>query len=628
MRRVVAESVGRPTVESVRRGVARALEAEVRAGSLVLPSRTTFHRLYAELEAAGPVFGRDRWPGRQVVVDAARLPALALPHGGQQELEVVFAWDVDTEVVLTAVVRQPSRPVDGAALLAQMWMPADRRASWLAEPQVPVPKVMGASLSLPPLIRPRTLVMDRAFTRPPAAETCRRHGLLVRAAPGPGGYPRGRAEVVVRRLADSSSAFLRSVRGDAARDAGWPVGMVQDLLDAWVQDVWNHGELHYQQGDFTGMPTRGSRALRYMELTARAGWVATPPSPQAFASLLPAARWRVTAAGLYVDGRRYDSPALDVLRGYHPVEVRRDPSDIRRVWASTAQGTWVAVRATAPPPRRPRDGDPARLPLSSSPRRPATGAPERSRIEYHAGLPLHTPGVEVVIRRAEELLLLNKHAAGARSGLVLIGATGTGKTTALLALARSCTAQARLHAEGPRVPAVYVRVAPATTPRTFLTELARQASAPVRARAGMQELAAETSDALQRLGTGLVLVDEFEYLHGARGSATPLFDIVDNLCDRVPATFVFAGRSAILPRLAPSRRLLPLALGPMPCDDGWIDFLARAEAALRLHRHVPGTLPDMAGHLHQLTGGRADRLGYLLRSGAIRAIRDGHSSAT
>ncbi|GBQ00878.1 hypothetical protein SSP531S_23000 [Streptomyces spongiicola] len=35
-----------------------------------------------------------------------------------------------------------------------------------------------------------------------------------------------------------------------------------------------------------------------------------------------------------------------------------------------------------------------------------------------------------------------------------------------------------------------------------------------------------------------------------------------------------------------------------------------------------------ADYLHQLTGGRADRLGYLLRSGAIRAIRDGTECLT
>ncbi|MFJ8400901.1 AAA family ATPase [Streptomyces microflavus] len=637
MRQVVSELAGeRPGVESVRRRVTRLLAAEVRSGKLVLPSRTTFHRLYAELDAAGLIVGPDRWPGRQVVVDAVRLPPLPLPGGGQRELELVFALDIDTEVLLTAVVREGSRPVDGAALLARIWMPADRRADWLAGHGIAVPDSLSAEKSLPPLVRPQTLLLDRAAPLPRLADACRRHGVLVRAAPGALPYPRHHAEFVARQLAGMFSACLRSMRGDQARDAGWPVDMVQGLLDAWAQEEWNSGELHRQQGEFAVPQSPRSRALRYAVLTARAGWVATPPSPEAFAGLLPGARRRVTASGLYVNGRRFDSPALDAVRRRHPIEVRRDPYDTRHVWARAAED-WTAVPAAVPAPLLPLDRIPIRSPASStgghpvvarvqevgSGRTPTVEAPDSSRIEYHAGLPLHTPDVEAVIRRAEELVLLNEHTSGARPGLVVSGESGTGKTTALLVFGRSYTARARLPAGSTRLPAVYVRVPPATTPRMFLAELARQASAPVRERAGAAELAREVSDALNRLGTGLVLVDEFEYLNAARGSSTPLFDTVDYLCDRVPATFVFAGRAAAMPCLAPSRRLLHLALGPMPHDRAWRDHLARTEAALLLRRHAPGSLPDMADHLHQLTGGRADRLGYLLRSGAIRAIRDG-----
>ncbi|WP_308294711.1 AAA family ATPase [Streptomyces sp. JJ66] len=385
-----------------------------------------------------------------------------------------------------------------------------------------------------------------------------------------------------------------------------------------------------------------SRAHTYAVLTARAGWVATPPSPQAFAGLLPGERRRVTATGLNVRGHHYDSPGLDALRGEQPVEVRRDPHDTRQVWARTAQDSWVAVPATAPAPLLPLSKCADPLPPSSSvgspfaaqtpPLEPGTTpsarALDQARIEYHARLPLPTPDVEATIRRAEELVLLNEHTSGARRGLVVTGESGTGKTTALLALGQSYTARTQLPAGSTRLPVVYVRVPPATTPRVFLAELARQAAVPVRERAGIAVLARETSDALARLGTGLVLVDEFEYLHTARGSATLLSDTVDYLCDRIPATFVFAGHAAALPGLGPSRRLLHLTLSPMPCDRAWTDYLAWAESALRLRRHTMGTLPGLAGHLHRLTGGRADRVGYLLRSGAVRAIRDGTEHLT
>ncbi|MGA4943914.1 AAA family ATPase [Streptomyces cinereoruber] len=641
VRQVVAESAeNRPAVEWVRRRVAQVLEAGVGSGALALPSRTTFHRLYTELEAAGLIDGPDRWPGRQVVVDTVRMPPLPLPQGRQRDLELVFALDVDTEVILTAVVREDSRSVDGAVLLARMWVPADQRADWLCEYGISLPGPRTTDGPLPPLIRPRTLLLDRAHPFPRLADACRRHGVLVRAVTGTLPFPRPHAEFVARQLAGQFSAFLLSMRGDRAWHAGWPLDMVQDLLDTWAQEEWNHGELHHQLGEFAMPQSPRGRALRFVALTERAGWVATPPSPEAFAGLLPAARRRVAISGLYVDGRRYDSPALDSLRQRHPVEVRRDPHATRQVWARTTEGSWSAVPAAVSPllpldriairPVASPGGHPALAPApaTGSGRIPTVDGPDGSRIEYHAGLPLHTPEVEEAIRRAEELALLNERSPGTRRGLVVSGESGTGKTTVLLALGRSYTARARLPAGSTRLPAVYVRVAPATTPRMFLAELARQLSVPVRERARTTELAHETSEAVDRLGTGLILVDEFEYLHPARGSATPLSDTVDYLCDRLPATFAFAGRSATLPRLAPSRRLLNLTLGPLPRDASWVEYLARAEEALRLRKHTQGTLPDMAGDLHRLTGGRADRLGYLLRSGAIRAIRDGTENLT
>ncbi|MEV6401313.1 hypothetical protein AB0M39_42185, partial [Streptomyces sp. NPDC051907] len=74
------------------------------------------------------------------------------------------------------------------------------------------------------------------------------------------------------------------------------------------------------------------------------------------------------------------------------------------------------------------------------------------------------------------------------------------------------------------------------------------------------------------------------------------------------------------------RRLIPLALGPTPPGPAWHDVITQTEEALRLRKHVPGSLPDMAEHLHHITGGTVQRLGYLVRSGAIRAIRDGTES--
>jgi len=52
------------------------------------------------------------------------------------------------------------------------------------------------------------------------------------------------------------------------------------------------------------------------------------------------------------------------------------------------------------------------------------------------------------------------------------------------------------------------------------------------------------------------------------------------------------------------------------------------EAALRLHRHQPGTLPGIGRYLHQRTSGMIGSLSHLIRAGAITAILDGSEAIT
>ena len=52
------------------------------------------------------------------------------------------------------------------------------------------------------------------------------------------------------------------------------------------------------------------------------------------------------------------------------------------------------------------------------------------------------------------------------------------------------------------------------------------------------------------------------------------------------------------------------------------------EAALRLHRHPPGTLSSLDRYLHQRTGGMIGSLSHLIRAGAITAILDGSEAIT
>ena len=63
---------------------------------------------------------------------------------------------------------------------------------------------------------------------------------------------------------------------------------------------------------------------------------------------------------------------------------------------------------------------------------------EEARRAYHADLPLaNTPTIQKVISTARLLVQLNRNQVSARRGMIVSGASGTGKTTALTQLGRT-----------------------------------------------------------------------------------------------------------------------------------------------------------------------------------------------
>ena len=68
--------------------------------------------------------------------------------------------------------------------------------------------------------------------------------------------------------------------------------------------------------------------------------------------------------------------------------------------------------------------------------------------------------------------------------------------------------------------------------------------------------------------------------------------------------------------------------GPFPRDSQRTTLVAAIEGSLRLHRHQPGTLPGLAGYLHERTSGMIGSLLWLVRSAAIQAVIDSTEKIT
>lgn len=683
---VLTPAAGRlPGSERVRAEVLRRLAGPLGRGELSAPSRSAIHRLRTELtrEPSAPEAGSNSASevGERVYLNTVHLPVPAHDgHGSHGGLEILFAMDEATRLILTAVVfaDKPVPPV-GPALLARMGVPQDQHHRWVGLDSCDRNRGAGdAPGSGPgeraPLIRPSALVVDSAAWPGLAVlrDCCGRLGINVRQTSRALPERRG----VERSLARAASLFTDHLLTFASRASGtssWPAEEVQELLDAWVARVWPYAD----DPIAASCPDAHRTPMgRYEYLVAAAHWTPTPLTPQEFAELLEVATRVVGPSGVHLAGRTYDAAALNPLRSTRPadatagrrVSVRWDPNDLRRVWVEGPDGRWLEA------PRVPRPSSVLRDALGHSGRQevvayversasPTSGRPsflrtitvedaaeaspsprigsdavtqsDAARITYHAQLPLQVPAVGAAVRRIGEAVLLNRTSLSSRHGVLLHGPSGSGKTVALQ-WAASYHLQSRRAQYPPdegRRPAIHVRLAPATSPRQLLTELARSLSTPLRGTPTTSDLAHHVSHALEEARTSLILIDEAQHLHGPGWSRAAVAGTLDFLCDTTPATFVYAALDA--PDLltssltsVPHRRLLSVVLADLPEDESWTQLLLNAEQALQLSAHPPGTLSALSRTLHRRTGGNVGRLAYLLRAAAVRAIQDGTEELT
>ncbi|MGH3404872.1 MAG: TniB family NTP-binding protein [Streptosporangiaceae bacterium] len=262
---------------------------------------------------------------------------------------------------------------------------------------------------------------------------------------------------------------------------------------------------------------------------------------------------------------------------------------------------------------------------------------EERRLDYHTRLGVvATSTLRHVVNTGRRLALLNRHAVSARRGLIVSGAAGTGKTTAITQLGKTHEAiDRRRHPGSDRIPVVYVTVPPAATPRMLAVEFARFLGIPVMARANITDVIEAVCGVMTDARTTVVCVDEIHNLKLATRNGAEVSDTLKYFSERIPATFVYAGINVEREGLFSGTRgqqiagrftMVPAA--PFPYAAEWQGLVATLEDALRLHEHPPGTLAGLDRYLHQRTGGMIGSLSHLIRGAAIEAILDGSENIT
>jgi hypothetical protein len=322
----------------------------------------------------------------------------------------------------------------------------------------------------------------------------------------------------------------------------------------------------------------------------------------------------------------------------HPHATGRDAGDVAADEPLTTKEGWR--RFVDRQPVEPELHNPATVELLT---RADRDAYEDARRDYHADLPLaNTPTIQKVITTARLLVQLNRNQVSARRGVIVSGASGTGKTTALTQLGRTFERHSRQRhpRDKHRLPVLYVTVPPAATARMLAVEFARFLGLQFTGRANITDIVDAVCHTAAATRVELVCVDELHNLNLATRAGAEVSDQLKYFAERLPATFVYAGidveaaglfagvrgrqiagRFTVIPATA-------FAYGTTEQREQWRALVASMESTLRLHRHKPGSLVGMDEYLYRRSGGMIGSLSQLIRGAAILAIEDGSERLT
>ncbi|NGN63178.1 DDE-type integrase/transposase/recombinase [Streptomyces sp. A7024] len=392
LRQALAEAVDESskTVEFFRWRTQRILAAEHGEGVVAMPSRATFYRLFAKVDAGGHATGSaatrrslanrpedpfsgvtaDR-PGELVQIDSTPFDvAVLLDAGVPGRVALTGMVDLATRTVLAAVLRPTTKSVDASLLLARAVTPEPMRPGWsqalsMARSVLPHRPLTDIDQRLEhaaarPVIVPELIVCDRGavFLSRNFRASCRTLGISVQ--PAHPGTPTDKPHIE-RTLESVSTMFCQFVAGHLGRSAEmrgsdieggplWSLLQMQELLDEWLVARWqNH------RHDGLRDPAAPGRAFtpneKYAALVAAAGYVPVALSGDDYVELLPACWRTIGAGGIKVNHRRYDCAELNPLRRQDSGdrvhrglwEIHHDPYDVSRIWVRHPQDGWITV---------------------------------------------------------------------------------------------------------------------------------------------------------------------------------------------------------------------------------------------------------------------------------------------
>ena len=276
--------------------------------------------------------------------------------------------------------------------------------------------------------------------------------------------------------------------------------------------------------------------------------------------------------------------------------------------------------------------------------RPTAPPYDEARRDHHAQLPLvTTPTIRQLLNTGRRLIQLNRGQVSARRGLILSGAAGTGKTTAITQLGKHPRARDPQRHPGPAGTGSRSSTSPSRPPRPprmLAVEFARFLGLPS-SPAGPTSPTSSTPSARPPPAPA----SSSCWSTRSTTSTSPPAPAprsptqLKYFAERIPATFVYAGidveRAGPVrrhPRPADRRPVHPDPTGPFAYGTAeqreMAALVATLEASCACTATAPAPWSASTDYLHQRTGGMIGSLSHLIRGAAIQAIDDGTEQIT
>lgn len=312
-------------------------------------------------------------PGEEVQVDSTKMDVLVrLPKGGTTRPILTIAVDVFSRSILAATIRlEATKGVDHALLLAHMLTLSENRpdrTAYRAALGTQNPNVgllssdeRVALESARPFVHPRRIQMDNGKDYASSVFLGALKKFHIDATLSAPHTPTDKA-IVERTFGSINSLFTQALPGYVGRSPEHKGHQVeeQDLIDVftlyelfddWVLRVWQN-RAHEGLRD-PWISTRTFSPNQMLRAAARVtSTLYLPLTPEDYISLLPTRYASITATGVRVDNKHYDSEELHTYRGLKSSDTKQngkwaikvDPYNSLVVWVVTDEKQYIECR--------------------------------------------------------------------------------------------------------------------------------------------------------------------------------------------------------------------------------------------------------------------------------------------